>query len=270
MLIKKRTIYIETPNGRMKTLVFDSRESDKKVPGLLWFHGGGYIFGFPGMIRLTAAYDLLKKYEMVIIAPAYTLATKSPYPAALNDCYASLKYLNDNAEELGIDNSKIMIGGESAGGGLCIATTIYAQSQGNITVRYMFPLYPMIDCYDTETSKNNHGHLWNTRRNHIAWQKYLGELRNSDKIPSYASPSRLHHYSTLPPFYTFVCDGEPFYAEAYEFVNKAQRAGVDARIKEYHSKTHAFDMALPFLKVSKQARKDFLENYEKNVRNIIK
>ena len=269
MLIRKKTIYLETPSGKIKALIYDSRSSDKKVPGLLWIHGGGYIIGFPGLVRFSEAYELLKRFELVVISPAYTLATKSPYPAALNDCYSSLKYLNDNADELGVDKDKIMVGGESAGGGLCIATTLYAQSQNDLTVRYMFPLYPMIDCYDTESSKNNHGHIWNTKRNHYGWNKYLGDLINSDKIPSYASPSRLHHYSTLPPFYTFVCDGEPFYNETYEFVNKAKKAGVDAKIKEYHSNYHAFDMVLPWLSISRQARKDFVENYEKVVKDIL-
>lgn len=270
MKVKKRVKYIDTPNGKLKILIYDSRKDNKLVPGLLWIHGGGYVVGFPSMVRISRAYDILKRYETVVISPAYRLAKKAPYPAALEDCTETLLYMEENAKELGIDLNKIMIGGESAGGGLCLSTYLYANSKKNIDIKYLFPLYPMINCKDTESSKDNHAYVWNTKRNHYGWKKYLGNKVNQEEISEFASPSFLKDYKVLPPFYTFVSDGEPFYCETVDFVNKAKEAGINAVVDVYHLKTHAFDMICPWLKETKKAKKRFMDNYEMVVQKYLK
>lgn len=141
--------------------------------------------------------------------PGYRMAFETPYPAALDDCYDALLYLKNHADELGIRTDQIMVGGESAGGGLCVAVCMKARDTGDVKIAFQMPLYPMLDDRDTETSRDNHGKVWNTRKNHFAWKMYL---RNTDKtkVPIYAAPARCTDFSGLPPAYTFVGDGEPF------------------------------------------------------------
>ena len=67
-----------------------------------------------------------------------------------------------------------MVGGESAGGGLCAALCMMTRDKGEVQIAYQMPLYPMLDNLDTKTSANNHGKVWNTRRNHITWRLYVG------------------------------------------------------------------------------------------------
>ena len=90
-------------------------------PGVLWIHGGGYITGMPGMVYISRAKNLVKKYGAVVVSPDYRLAIQAPYPAALLDCHNALVYLKEHARELGVRSDQIMVGGESAGGGLCAA-----------------------------------------------------------------------------------------------------------------------------------------------------
>ena len=99
----------------------------------------------------------------------------------------------------------LMVGGESAGGGLAVAVCMMARDRG-IKVAYQMPLYPMISNIDTESSKDNHGKAWNTRRNHIGWRLYLRKDAKKHVSP-YASPAWQTDYSNLPPCYTFVGDG---------------------------------------------------------------
>ena len=101
------------------------------------------------------------------------------------------------------------------------------------------PLYPMIDCEDTETSKNNRSLVWNTRRNHYGWRKYLAGL--SGEIPCYASAARRKDYSGLPPAYTFVSTAEPFYSETVTYIENLKKAGIPAEIDIYPGLYHAFD-----------------------------
>lgn len=265
MKYKKRVEYIDSNSKKMKIIILDSRNKEKKVPGVLWIHGGGYIIGTSKMVYISRGKDIVKNFETVVISPHYRLATKEPYPAALNDCYNTLVYMYENADKLGIDRENIIVGGESAGGGLCIATCIYARDKGKVKVKFQMPLYPMIDCDDTETSKDNHGYIWNTKRNHKGWKKYLGDLYGSKDVSEYASPAKLKDFKNLPPLYTFVTDGEPFYKETIDFVNKAKENGIKAEVDIYHSKVHSFDMILPFRKISKEARKKLLEKYEQAI-----
>ena len=231
----------------------------QKTPGILWIHGGGYVTGMAGMIYMSRAIHLVKKYGAVVVTPEYRLSKEAPYPAALEDCYAALTYLKEHADELGVNDSQLMVGGESAGGGLTAALCMYARDKGEINIAYQMPLYPMIDNEDTDSSRDNHAPIWNTKRNRKAWKAYLRDVHG--EIPPYAAPARQTDYTNLPPAYTFVGDIEPFYCETLTFVEKLQKAGVEAKVDVYPGCFHAFDMLLPFLKVSKQAAKVFETEY---------
>ena len=91
----------------------------------------------------------------------------------------------------------------------------------------------MMDNFDTESSKDNHGRLWNTRRNHLGWRLYLRKDAKKEVSP-YAAAARQMDYRNLPPAYTFVGDGEPFYSETLAFIEKLKEAGVtDQDLRKY-------------------------------------
>lgn len=145
-----------------------------------------------------------------------------------------------------------MVGGESAGGGLTAALCMYARDLVKVSIAYQMPLYPMIDNFDTETSRDNHASVWNTRRNHLGWRMYLRNHAKTSVLP-YASPARQTDYSSLPPAYTFVGTAEPFYAETVAFIRNLQSAGVPAEHDTYPEMYHAFDMLAHELEVSRTA-----------------
>lgn len=237
-------------------------KSKEETPGVLWLHGGGYMQGTARMFFITRAIDLVKKYGAVVVTPEYRLSKEMPYPAALEDAYSALKYLKEHEKELDYNPDQIMVGGESAGGGLTAGLCMYARDKGEINIAFQMPLYPMLDSEDTETSRNNTAPIWNTKKNHRAWKMYLGELYGKE-VPPYASPSRQIDYSNLPPAYTFVGDLEPFYKETVTFIENLNKAGVEASVDVYTNCFHAFDMILPFKEISKVAIMKFEEEFVK-------
>ena len=256
-------ILILRPGKNAKPVVQSSgqnMEPAAQSPGILWIHGGGYVTGMAEMIYMSRAIDLVKKYGAVVITPEYRLAKEAPYPAALEDCYAALKYLKAHAQELGVNDNQLMAGGESAGGGLTAALCMYARDKGEISIAYQMPLYPMIDDRDTESSRDNHAPVWNTRRNHAAWKAYLKGLQEKE-VPPYAAAARQTDYTGLPPAYTFVGDIEPFYCETMAYIENLRKAGVEAKVDVYPGCFHAFDMLTPFRKVSRQAIAEFERQY---------
>ena len=257
--MKKEKISIKTRHGNMKVLVLNRNENkDKLVPGLLWIHGGGYATGNTWLINFTMGKALAKKFGAVVISPDYRKSKEAPYPAAFEDCCDALSYMYKNAKELGIDPNRIVVGGESAGGGLAAAICLYERDEGHIPITFQIPLYPMLDSNDTESSKDNHGHIWNTKRNHICWKLYLKELYNTDKVPKYASPSREKDYRNLPPCYTYVEDGEPFYCETLKYVDDLKKANVKAKVDVFKGKTHSFD-AFFWTKNAKKAKENLFK-----------
>ena len=254
--------HIDTKDGPMKLIILRPREAAGPVPGILWIHGGGYVQGLAEMVYVSRGADVARRYGAVVISPAYRLAGKAPYPAALEDCYAALVYLKDHAAELGVRPDQIMVGGESAGGGLAAAVCMAARDRGEVNVCCQMPLYPMLDCRDTASSRDNHGKVWNTRRNHRAWKKYLGPLWGADRVPPLASPARQEDYRGLPPCYTFICKGEPFYTETLDYVHHLNAAGVEAAADEYPGDVHAFDIFLGWTGSGRQARAAFRRRYQ--------
>lgn len=249
-------------NGKtVSMLILSPINKPKNAPGVLWVHGGGYVTGFKEMAYMGRAIDLVKNHGAIVVAPGYHLSLFHPYPTALNDCYKCLIYMLDHALELGINSNQIAIGGESAGGGLTAALTMLARDRGEINIAFQMPLYPMIDNFDTESSKDNHAKIWNTRRNHLAWKLYLRKDWNREVSP-YAAPARQTDYSNLPPTYTFVCTEEPFYKETLTYIHNLTNANVEAKCNVYEGMYHAFDMMEPQNPTSLQAIRDFNSFFE--------
>lgn len=260
--INCQRIQILRKDGRkMPALILSPKNKRDNSPGILWIHGGGYMTGMKEMVHMSRAVALVKKYNAVVISPGYRLSFMKPYPAAIGDCYDALLFLKNNAKSLGININQIMVGGESAGGGLCVALCMMARDKKEVNIAYQMPLYPMIDNFDTESSRDNHGKVWNTRRNHMAWKVYLRKDAHSIVSP-YAAPSRQEDYSNLPPAYTFVGDGEPFYCETLTYIENLRKVGIPAEVDVYHTNMHAFDMTKPKLAISKEAANKFNEHFE--------
>ena len=257
--VEKRKI---PSTGRdIKILIFRptaAKKEPEQTPGVLWIHGGGYATGMAEMAYFSRPLALVKKYGAVVVCVSYRLSIEAPYPAALEDCHSALCWMKEHAAELGINDSQIMVGGESAGGGLTAALCMYARDKGSVNIAYQMPLYPMLDDRDTESSRDNHAPIWNTKRNHAAWKLYLKGLT---EVTPYAAPARQTDYANLPPAYTFVGDIEPFYCETLTYIESLKAAGVEASVDVYPNWFHAYDMFFPFKAVAKKAIARFEEQF---------
>ena len=248
--------------GKLRLCVYSPLERREKVPGILWIHGGGYCIGIPeqdeGFIR-----RFVRWHNCVVVAPDYCLATKAPYPAALEDCYTALLWLKANAARYGINPSQLMVGGDSAGGGLTAALTIYARDKGEVSLAFQMPLYPMLDDRMlTKSSRNNDAPVWNTSSNESAWRLYLRELYQAPDIPAYAAPGRLTDFAGLPPAATYIGTLDPFHDETVAYMEGLKAAGIPAEYREFEGCYHAFDMLAPKSAPAKEAAAFLNERFE--------
>lgn len=258
--IRVQKLRIPTPHGGIPALLLSPVDAPSNATGVLWLHGGGYAVGMKEMVYASRAADLVRDFGAVVLSPGYRLSPLAPYPAALDDCFTALQYLKQHAASFGVRSDQLMVGGESAGGGLCAAVCIKARDTGEVNVAFQMPLYPMLDDRDTETSRDNHGRVWNTWKNHFGWRCYL---RGTDRetLPPYAAPARVENMEGLPPAYTFVSTGEPFYAETLEYIRRLKDCGIPASVDVYETDMHAFDMMRPKDALSIEAARRFNESF---------
>lgn len=170
----------------------------------------------------------------------------------MEDCYAGLVWTADNAAELGIDPDRLAIYGASAGGGLTIATAMLARDRGGPNLRFMMPIYPMVD--DTNTTPSSHEitdvGIWDRDANLEAWGWYLGG-KDADQ---YAAPARAQDLTGLPPAYIDVGTADLFRDEDITFVQRLIQAGVPCEFHINPGSYHASETFAPDAELSHRIR----------------
>ena len=241
-----------------------------KLPGILWLHGGGYALGSATM-AIPYAERLILASEGIVVSPDYTLSGEKPYPAALEDCYAALLWMKEHADDLGIYNNQFFVGGDSAGGGLAVAVSLYARDKGEVGIAFQMPLYPMLDDRMTSGSMiNNDAPMWNEHANRLAWRLYLDNMYGKDDVSVYAAPAREMNYKNLPPAFSVVGSLDPFHDETVCYMENLRAAGIEVEFYEYEGCFHAFDEANAKADRSQDALTKLAAAYKKAVLSIFK
>ena len=256
--------FLPTGDGEaeIRIKIYRPASASGDLPAMLYIHGGGYVTGSPDTFDGQLA-KFIERRPCVIVAPAYRNALVKPYPAALDDCYDTLLWMRDNAGELGIDASRFMIAGHSAGGGLTAAVTLKARDTKDVKIAFQMPLYPMIDDRqptDPERYIDTPG--WDTRANAFGWGSYLKDLhRRNAEIPAYAAPARNTDYSDFPPTITFVGEYEPFYWETVEYVDRLKAGGIDVAFRVFDRCTHGHEQMAPDSPIGREGIAFTYDNY---------
>ncbi|MEM6804993.1 MAG: alpha/beta hydrolase [Bacteroidota bacterium] len=249
-----------TEGHNIRTRVFRPEGNTKVLPAMLYLHGGGYMMGIPEMANVFYA-DILKRRDVAIFAPDYRLSQKDPFPAGFNDCYDTLLWMRDHAEELNIDPNNFIIAGHSAGGGMTAAVTLKARDTQDVDIAFQMPIYPMLDHrMITKSSKMQGSTMWDANINAFAWNLYLRNIQG--QVPSYASPALNEDYREFPPTISFVGDLEPFYDENIAYIEGLKKAEVPVKFKVFKGGYHGFEVGSPNAGIAKEANKFQLDAFE--------
>ena len=238
----------------VRVLVSSPKAGGGGHPGILHIHGGGYVMGSAEMtVDSDAAY--VQKLGAVVVSVDYRLAPEHKYPAGRDDVFA---WLHAQADTLGIDRKRIVITGESAGGGLAAALVLLARDRGQIPVAFQHLIFPMLDdrTVTHEDPSPLHGQfLWTRDANRFGWTSLLGAEPGSPDISPYAAPARATDLTGLPP--TFIICGalDLFLEEDMEYARRLIRAGVSTELHIYPGAPHAF-MFVPDAHVTRTFARD--------------
>ena len=215
-------------------------KAESELPALLWIHGGGFVAGNIEATHAMAAL-LADLVGALVVSVGYRLAPEHPFPAGLDDCYGALRWLADEAAELGVDRDRIAIGGASAGGGLAAGLALRARDEGGPAICYQLLLVPELDDrLDTPSMKaftDTPG--WNRPSAVLSWQYYLNGAK---EVSPYAAPARATDLSGLPPAYVSTAELDPLRDEGILYALRLLQEGVSVELHQYAGTFHGSQM----------------------------
>jgi acetyl esterase/lipase len=248
------------PQGAPDVAVEVSRPSTTgPVPAVLWIHGGGYVLGSAEQDRPKAE-RFAAELGHVVVSVDYRLAPETPYPGPVEDCCAALTWLHDNAAGLGVDPDRLVVAGESAGGGLAAAVALLARDRDRVPLRLQALVYPMVDdrtAVDPDLNPYTGEFVWTPGSNHFGWSALLGREPGGPDVPGYAAPARAGELAGLPPAFVGVGGLDLFLEEDMEYARRLQRAGVPTELHVYPGAYHGF-WRVPAARVARTLQQDIV------------
>ncbi|QUH03596.1 alpha/beta hydrolase [Saccharopolyspora erythraea] len=204
------------------------------LPAVLLLHGGGFVMG---SLESTTPQSvaLCTGLPAVVVAVGYRLAPEHPYPAALRDSEAALRWIAD-AE--GIDTARIGVYGMSAGGGLAAALALLMRDRGGPPIGFQLLDAPEVDDrLETPSARTfDDTPLWNRADAELSWRHYLAGC--DGQVPAYAAPARADDLSGLPPAYVSVYENDPLRDEGIAYASALLRAGVSVELHLFPGTFH--------------------------------
>jgi acetyl esterase len=225
--------------------------ADTNAPAIVYFHGGGWVLNFLDIYDASLA-RLANQSGATIIAVNYQKAPEHPFPIPFDDCYATLLWVMENATNLGIDENRIGVAGDSAGGNLAAAVALKARDN-DIALSVQILIYPATDRnFDTASYKENAtGYGLSTQAMQWFWDQYL-QGSHHDENP-YAIPMRASSFKALAPAIIITAQYDPLLTDGERYAELLHRDGVPVLYKGYEGMIHGFFTNMAITPTAQQA-----------------
>lgn len=211
----------------------------KKLPVIVYFHGGGWVFG--SVERSDGVCRRMANHCGCIVASVdYRLAPENPFPKALDDCFAAIQWVTENASLFGGDPHHIIVAGESAGGNLAAAVALMARDLKGPKLAAQVLFYPVITSnLDDGVYAHCADQYYLTKDDMIEfWNMYANSLES--KHNPYASLDYAQDLSGLPPAIVITAEHDPLCEEGEKYALRLEQSGGKVMKKSYPGLIHGF------------------------------
>lgn len=220
----------------------ETDNSDKPLPCLVFFHGGGFMLKASGghyIIAKEYAYRLPCK----VVYVDYRLAPEWNFPTPAEDCFATYQWVLKHSDKLGVDKNNLFLGGDSAGGNLAAAVTLMARDRKLPLPKGVLMIYPVADRRMLTASMQNFTDtpVWDAKLSKMMWQCYLGNRKPSPV--EYASPVEAMSFKKFPPTYMEVAEFDCLHDEGVNLYEKIKETGVVTELHEIKGGCHGYETA---------------------------
>lgn len=230
---------IDGPGGPLTVRIYTPPGAAGPKPGIVYFHGGGWVLCSLDTHNSTCR-ELAGGTDAIVVSVDYRLAPEAKFPAAPEDCYAATEWVFAQAEALGIDPSRIVVAGDSAGGNLAAAVSLMAREKKGPEILHQLLVYPVTDARLETASytENGSGYFLSKDMMRWFWHHYL-ETESDGENPL-ASPLRAEDLSGLPPATVITAEFDPLRDEGAAFAKRLQQAEVATQYTNYPGVFHGF------------------------------
>jgi len=232
---------IAGPAGDLAVRIYRpaSAPADAKLPCLVYAHGGGWVFGNLDSHDVLCAQFALEA-GIVVFAVDYRLAPEARFPGAFDDVVAGLTWVAANGASIGVDSSKLAIGGDSAGGNLAAAVAIWARDHGGPELRLQLLAYPVTDAVGRAESYRRYEDGFGLNAATMEWffDHYMPDKAGRDDWR--VSPLRAKSLAGLPPALVITAGYDPLRDEGRAYAFRLHQEGTQADLVEFGGMLHGF------------------------------
>ena len=233
---------IPSPAGSIPARIYtplNARKTNYLAPCLVFFHGGGWVIGDLDSHDVVCR-KLADEGQLIVISVDYRLAPEHKFPAAVDDAIHATKWIADNARQLGIDTTRLMVGGDSAGGNLAAVVAISARDGNGPAIAGQVLIYPAIDFAMTHPSHSESETSILLTHSVIKWFRDHYLTGAADAHDWRASPARAKTLIGLPPAYVLTAGADPLRDEGDEYAGRLKEAGVPVTFRHFPGQFHGF------------------------------
>lgn len=209
------------------------------LPTLVFFHGGGFVIGgidtHDGLCRMLANDSACR-----VISVEYRMAPEHKFPAAVEDAFAAVSWIEKNAAQLGVDANRLAVGGDSAGGNLAAVVTQLARDAGAPRLAFQMLLFPVTHIDADTVSRREFAEGYFLEGKTIEWFFDQYFEAGADTSDPKASPLLTEKFGGLPPAYVMVAGFDPLHDEGVAYAEKLRDAGVAVTLDDYPDMVHDF------------------------------
>jgi acetyl esterase len=207
------------------------------LPTLIWYHGGGWLLGDLDSHDVPCR-RFANAARCRVIAVDYRMAPEHVFPAAVDDCAAVTKFVFDNAASLGVDSSKVAVGGDSAGGNLAAVMALMSRDGTLPPVAFQLLIYPATDMTMTTVSSTTIGPGVPLTSATMKW--FIDYYAKGHEIDWRASPIRAASVAGTAPALVLTCTHDPLRDEGIDYAKRLEREGVRVVHLHYSDQIHGF------------------------------
>lgn len=237
--IKDRVIQRSDKSDLPVRVYRPSEQAATARPALIFLHWGGFVLGDLDTEHGRCV-RLCRDAGLVVVSVDYRLAPEHPYPAALDDADAALRWVFAEADVLGVEARRIGVGGTSAGAGLAAGLALRTRDRGGPRVAAVYLGYPVLDDRRTTPSSTAFPATpnWASPANERMWEYYLSGDRAAD---TYAAPARATELSGLPAHFIWTAEFDPLRDEGLAYAIALISAGVEVELHHVPGTVHGYD-----------------------------
>jgi acetyl esterase len=205
------------------------------LPCYLYFHGGGFWLGTLDQADANCR-AIAKDANCVVVSVDYRLAPEHKFPTAAEDCFAALLWVSEHAGELGVDSSRLAVGGGSAGGNLAAVVALIARERGGPALSFQVLEIPVTDFTHLEPLQVPGEALTVPSGKEQYRSHYLSS--EADATNPHASPLLAANHARLPPALVMCAEYDPLMPEGKAYADRLREAGVPVEYRCWEGQFH--------------------------------